>query len=221
MAIPERRNLNEEPISAKDLSGERMERASRSGWRWLWVIPVVVAVALWWVGWGWGGTGGWWWGRQHSQNTAIPAPKGSRTTETLANAGAEQPLTSAGADAGGAKLHMTGPGVQMLTQAHKQEFIGDRFQASDVPVQKKVNAHAMWIGEGNPMLAIVTNTDNRTETDAKDASQGKSVNAAGVIKAAPSATQAKQEWKLSDQDASRLEQQGAYIQVSQLTLPQQ
>ncbi|MGH9342533.1 MAG: hypothetical protein ACRD19_02045 [Terriglobia bacterium] len=49
--------------------------------------------------------------------------------------------------------------------------------------------------------------------------QGKTVDAVGTMKAAPSAAQAKHEWALSDQDASRLQSEGAYIQVSQLTVP--
>jgi hypothetical protein len=41
------------------------------------------------------------------------------------------------------------------------------------------------------------------------------------VKKAPSEAQAKRAWDLSDQDASRLEHEGAYIEVSQLTVPQQ
>ena len=41
------------------------------------------------------------------------------------------------------------------------------------------------------------------------------------MRKAPSEAQVKREWSLPDQDAKQLEQEGAYVQVSQLTVPQQ
>jgi hypothetical protein len=217
MAEPDNRNLKQPPTHVNDLGDQgAVESASRGGWRWWWVWPVIIAVAFWWAGWGWGSTGGWWWGRAHQQNTAIPAPAGSRTTETLANAGAKQPLTSAGADAGGARAGMTGPGVQVLAASDKRRFIGKQFTADDVPVQSKLNNHELWIGENNDMLAIVNGPGN---DNARDVGPGNVVNAHGMVKRAPSASVAKREWALSDQDAARLEHEGAYIQVSEVTVP--
>lgn len=210
------------PAGVGDISDlgeqEEVERDTRGGWRWLWVWPVVIALVFWWAGWGWGGTGGWWWGRAHSQNTAINAPAGARTTETLANAGAEQPLTGAGAAAGGAKISMAGPGVRILTSpdTDKVIFVGQRFQANNVPVVKKVNARAMWIGQGNPMLAVATGSERQT---VKDLTQGKKVDAQGTVRPAPTAAEAKRQWALSDKDASKLESQKAYIELSQVTTP--
>ena len=213
-------NSKEQPTGFGDISNlgeqEKVERIARGGWRWWWVWPVVVALVFWWAGWGWGGTGGWWWGRAHSQNTAIKAPAGARSTETFANAGAQLPLTSAGADAGGAKITMAGPGVQILTSPDKVIFVGQRFQAYNVPVVKKVNARAMWIGQGNPMLAVATGPERQT---VKDLTQGKKVDAEGTVRPAPTAAEAEREWALSDKDASKLENQKAYIELSQVTIP--
>lgn len=222
MPTPENRNLNTPPVHVNDLGDEReVERATRGGWRWWWIWPIVAALVLWWAGWGWGGTGGWWWGRINSRNTAISAPPGARTTETIANAGAQQPVTNAGADAGGARPQeqMIGPGTQILAARNKRAYIGKEFLANYVPVQQKASDHAVWIGADNTMLAVVPRNSSNGAVDS--AAPGKLVDAKGTVEKAPSVAQAKREWSLSDQDASRLEHEGAYIQVSRLTVPQQ
>jgi hypothetical protein len=217
MAIPNRRDQNP-PTHVGDIGDERVvENVSRGGWRWWFIWPVVIALVLWWAGWGWGGSGGWWWGAR-SHNTAIPAPAGARTTETLANAGADQPLTNAGAAAGSAghTLNATGPGVPVLTAADKRGFIGRSFDANGVPVLQKLNDRAMWIGGTQPTLAVVTNNGA-----ANNVGPGKNVDAKGTVKKAPPQAQAMSEWGLNKQGASRLENEGAYIEISQLTVPQQ
>jgi hypothetical protein len=199
-----------------DLGDQRqVESSSRGGWRWWWVWPVIIALVLWWAGWGWGSTGGWWWGRSHSQNTAISAPPGARTTETPANAGAQQPLTSNGAAPQNSSA--TGAGVQVLAAENKAQFIGQPFQVSDVPVQQKVNDRVMWIGSSTvkPMLAVLSSNSGD-----KNVNAGSVVNATGSVEKAPPAAQAERQWSISAQDAQRMENEGAYIQVSQLTVPQ-
>ena len=222
MAEPQGRDPKQVRSHVDDIGDEReVERISRGGWRWWWIWPVVLALAFWWAGWGWGGTGGWWWGRVNSQNTRIPAKPGSVTTETLANAGAQQtidrkPLTNSYGR--GPAQAMTGPGVPVLTAQDKKTFVGQQFAASDVPVQQKVNDRAMWIGEKQPMLAVVIGQDKDT---ANKLVHGQVVDATGKVEKAPSEAQAKREWNLSDKDASHLEHEGAYIEVSQLTVPPQ
>jgi CTP:molybdopterin cytidylyltransferase MocA len=218
MASPNRPNPDQPRLDVNDIGEERIvESVSRGGWRWWWIWPVIIALAFWWAGWGWGSTGGWWWGRAHSQNTAIPAPPGARTTETLANAGAQQPVTSAGADAGGAKIanQTSGPGVEILAAQDKQPFIGKSFAAAEVPVQQKVSDHAMWVGGSQPMLAVITRNPIP-----KDVDQAKVVDAWGTVQKAPPAAQAERDWSLSKQDAARVEHEGAYIQLRELKVPQ-
>lgn len=226
MALPENRNSNIPPTHVNDLGDERVvERESRGGWRWWWIWPVIVGLVVWWAGWGWGSTGGWWFGRtQASQNTAIPAPPGSRTTETAANAGAQQPATNAGADARGARPEeqMVGPGVQILDAANKQDYVGKRFDANYVPVQQKPSDHTAWIGADHTMLAVLpSNANENGNANNGGVTPGEIVDAKGIVKKAPPANEAKREWSLSDQDASRLEKQGAYVQVSELMIPKQ
>lgn len=69
-----------------------------------------------------------------------------------------------------------------------------------------------------PPLAVVGANSNET---ANNVNKGKIVDAKGTIEKAPSAAQARRRWDLTDDDATRLEQEGVYIEVSQLTVPQQ
>ena len=84
-------------------------------------------------------------------------------------------------------------------------------------MQKSVNSKVMWIGEDKPMLAVVSEIP---DGQANTVSQGNSVNADGLVEQAPSATEAKEAWAISDGDAAKLEKQGAFIEISQLTLSQ-
>lgn len=221
MALPEKRNRTELPNALNDLGDQRsVERVTRGGWRWWWIWPAVLAVALWWAGWGWGGTGGWWWGRMSTHNTRIPA-HGAATTETIANAGAQQtidrePLTNSLGR--GPAQTMTGPGVTILKAHNKQAFVGKQFAANDIPVQQKLNDHAMWIGEKQPMLAVVNRASHGV---AARVVHGAVVDAKGTVEKAPPAAQAEREWGLNHAQATRLERDGAYLDVSELTMPPQ
>lgn len=217
MTIPERSNPNP-PTHVEDLGDERrIEKVTRGGWRWLWVWPLAIALVFWWAGWGWGGSGGWLWGA-HSRNSAIPAPPGSRTTETLANVGAQQPATSAGAAAGGAgqalNSSMSGPGVPMLTAGDKRAYIGKHFEAKGVPVLRKVDNRVIWIGGKQPTLAVISGNET-----ANQIVPGSTVDAQGTVKKAPPQSEAVRYWALSQQGVDRLENEGAYVQISQMTVP--
>lgn len=185
---------------------------SRGGWRWWWIWPVIIALAVWWAGWGWGGTGGWWWGRSaHSE--VIPAPPGAKTTNTLANAGAQP---TAGKTLGGGPQPMSGDGLQIITAEDKQPLVGHKLAANDLPVYQMVTDRVLWIGEKYPILAVVAGNGPTTGI-----SRGKLVDAIGTVKKAPPASRARRDWKLDAGDTSRLEKQGVYLDVSQLSLPPQ
>ena len=166
---------------------------AHANWRWMWVWPLIAVLFLWWAGWGWGHSGGWWFGHLHPDYSSVAA----------SNSHPYQPE------------YVTGS--EVLASREKVMFIGQRFQADNVPVQKRVNARALWIGQGNPMLAIVNGT---VIANARNTGPWKEVNAVGFIKQAPPPDQAKQQWALSDQDMSQLEKQGAYIELSELSSPQ-
>ena len=175
----------------------RYERAVdptvHGGWRWIWVWPLIAALFLWWAGWGWGGSGGWWFAHLHSENHV--------------------------ADSGGSRapLQQADTARDILASRDKVMFIGQRFEANNIPVQKRVNSRVIWIGADNPMLAIMPGTPSDV---VKNAAAGKEIDVAGVIKQAPAPDQAKQQWALNDQDMLQLERQGAYIELSQMTTPE-
>lgn len=189
---------------------ENLERARRerragaaAGFAWWWVFwVVIIAIAIWWAGWGWGGSGGWWWGGR-----ARTAPTYGTTTTAPAN----------GNYAAGASPAMaTGTGLAVLSATDKQSYVGKQFQVSDVPVQKKVNDHVLWIGAKNatPMLLILSGNGNSAANAHID--QGSLVTVTGTVQKAPPRSQAKSQWSLSGGGADRLEQQGAYIEATQV-----
>lgn len=191
MAEPEYRGPNTPRTHVDDIGDEKtVEQVSRSGWRSWWVWTVVALLIIGWAYWGTGGRG-WVRGRHHTQS----------------------------ANATGPSVHVSGPGVQVLKADNKRPFIGQQFSANHVPVQEKVNDRAIWIGSSNetPILAVVS-TDTVGSNQKVDL--GTIINATGTVEKAPPEAQAKAEWALPDKDAKQLEQEGAYIQISQLAYPQ-
>jgi hypothetical protein len=152
------------------------------------VILAFIVAIVWFGGWGWAGYGGWWWGNRNAQ---IMQPA--------------------------AVNMMNGSGVAVLNATNKQPFVGRSFNVRTVPVQTVVNDHTLWVGANGatPMLVVLTRNNN-TAANA-NISQGSRVNINGTVEKAPPAAQAKQQWSLSDDDANRLAQQGAYIQATEVT----
>lgn len=213
MALPEKRIPDQPNSYLKDIGDQRtVERVSRSGWRWWWVWPVIIALAIWWAGWGWGGTGGWWWGRQ-AHSPVVEASPGAQTAHTLANAGAQQPAVNT---LGGGPQPMSGDGLDIITSQDKQPFIGHKLAANDLPVHHVVSDKVLWVGERYPILAVVTG-----QGPAQALVRGQLADAIGTVEKAPSEARAKHEWKLDAADASRLEKEGVYLNVGQISIPPQ
>lgn len=184
MAVPpERRDLNEQAEI------DRRPYAAGGWFAWWWVWFIIIIGFIWFAGWGWGGYGGWWWGRPRVE--------------------AVQPLT-------------TGSGVAVLTSSNKQSFVGQPFEIRDVLVRNKVNNQVLWIAANNtaPMLVVLPANGNgganpsesANATPSDSISQGNRIDVTGTVQKSPPADQVKQQWNLSDRDAQRLEQQGAYVQ---------
>lgn len=188
-------------------------RGAGAGWVWIWVwIVIIIILVVWFGGWGWGGYGGWWWG---NRNIRVVQPLNGNGN----NAGA----INNGAGNNGANALPTGSGVAVLNATDKQPFVGKPFEVNRIPVQNEVNDHVLWVGENNstPMLVVLTGADNNAAN--ANISQGTLVNITGTVQKAPPKDQAKNNWKLGDDDVNRLEQEGAYIQATQVTqtTPQQ
>ncbi|HEV2135095.1 MAG TPA: hypothetical protein VGR47_12725 [Terracidiphilus sp.] len=213
MASPQQRPDPEENRRIyENLERSRRERraTAAAGFAWWWVFwVVIIALAIWWAGWGWGGSGGWWWGGRArtapAYGTTAMAPGTANTTPANGNyaGGANQAVT-------------TGSGLAVLNATNKQAYVGKQFQVSDVPVQKKVNDRVLWIGAKNatPMLLILSGNGNSSANAHID--KGSLVSVTGTVQKAPPRAQAKSQWSLSGDGADRLEQQGAYIQATQV-----
>lgn len=191
MALPQRRDPEEQ--QRRQLELERLERepeidrAGAGSW-WLawWWIWVLILLAIVWFG-GWGWGGyGGWW-LGRPRAVAVQTANGPQ-----------------------------GQGIAVLNATDKQAFVGQRFQIRNVPIQKKVSDHVLWIGINNaaPMLVVLTGTGNNAANASLE--QGDLVNITGTVEKAPDSAQAKQQWSLNDDGAKRLQQHGAYIQAAQV-----
>lgn len=187
---------NREPDTLRDTREVDREVGGgvRYGWTWIWVWLLILAFIIaivWFGGWGWAGYGGWWWGNRNAQVT--------------------QPATM---------TTMNGSGVAVLNATNKQPFVGRPFNVRNAPVQTVANDHALWVGASGatPMLVVLTGNNNTTAN--ANITQGSRININGTVEKAPPAAQAEQQWSLSDDDANQLEQQGAYIQATEVTSAQ-
>lgn len=198
MALPQRKeeqNLRDQPLG----DVREVDREVGGGiWSRLWIYIVIAAaiVCIIWIAWGFGGTGGWWWGNRTHPAVANLVTSGPAGTNPLP----------------------TGNGVAVLNAPNKQAFIGKPFNVQNVTVQNKINNNAMWVGGKNgPMLLILG--QSASSGGNADISTGQAINVTGTVQKAPSAQQAKNQWQLSDDDVNQLEQQGAYIQATQVASP--
>jgi hypothetical protein len=175
------------------------------GWIWIWIVIIIILV-IWFGGFGWGGYGGWWWGSR-THTAVLP----HNETGGIGNA---QPAPA------GNNAALGGGGVQILTATNKQLFVNQGFDIRNVPVQQTNNNQAFWIGANNSDTMLVVLTGNQNNAANANIQQGQRVNVTGTIERAPSAAEAKRLWSLSDNDVNRLEQQGAYVQATQVQTEQ-
>ncbi len=190
MALPERRDPDERRTEIqRDWENRRVEEreAAAGGWfAWWWLWMLILVAIVWFAGWGWGGYGGWW------------GWGGSRPVATTNN------------------VRVAAEGAPLLDATNKTAFVGKLVTLNPVQVQTKVNDQVLWVGGNNtsPMLVVLTGADN-SAANAK-VGQGDWISAYGSVEKAPPAAQAKQQWSLDDNGTKRLEQQGAYLQATQV-----
>ena len=216
MASPQRKDPNEpEPILNAERRVEREVGTGRPfGWWWIW-IPIVIA-AFWFVGWGWGPYGGWWWG--HGNESAVGS---ARATHPVAPATNGQPAagTNNATTAGQANAaEVTGTGVAVLDSTNKATYVGQNFQIRNIPVESIAGPHAFWIGANNgthsrPMLVVLPANYNGANNAI---TVGDRIDVSGKIDKAPPAIQARHRWSLNGGEANRVDQEGAYIQATQV-----
>lgn len=104
-----------------------------ASWTWVWVVVCVVVIVAFWFA-GWGFGGyGGWWWGK--KTVAIVKPD----------------------------IQLSGSGVAIIDSPDPSVYAGQPFQLNNVPIQRKVNDKAMWIGNlsSGPML-IVFEANNST-----------------------------------------------------------
>lgn len=221
MALPEDPNRQQREIENRRIANQR-EGAGWAAWWWIWVL-IIIGI-IWFGGWGWGGYGGWWWGHRMRAGVVQPAYNNG-TVANGANGGVQNTA-----------LPPTGQGVAALTATNKQAYVGQPFDVRNVIVEKKVNDHALWVGESNgsnsaasnagtggnadnsgPSMLVVLFGNGNNAANANIA-QGDRVTVTGTIEKAPAQNQAKKEWKLSEDGAKTLQRDGAYVKATQVEL---
>lgn len=180
----------------------------RYGWIWIWIVIIIILV-IWFGGFGWGGYGGWWWG-SHPHTAVLPNGPNAAVP-------ANPPPGIGQPESAGSHAALGGDGVQILTAADKHHFIKQPFVIRHVPVQKTNSDKAFWIGINNSDTMLVVLTGDAANGKIQ---QGQRVNVTGRVSRAPSAENAKRMWSLSDEDAKRLEEQGAFVQATQVQTDQ-
>lgn len=191
MASPQRPTPGE-PIGEPRKVDREVGGGVRFGWLWIWIWLAIIAfiVAIVWFG-GWGWAGhGGWWWGHNETRALNPADN-----------------------------TLNGSGIAVLNATNKQLFIGQPFHVRNVPVQSIVNDHALWVGvnDADSILVILSGNNAAANTDI---AQGNRVNVVGTIQKAPEAARASQQWDLSQDDVNHLEQQGAYVQATDVQSPQ-
>lgn len=154
----ENRDPNEQ--ETQDPNYRRVVPAGAGGgfpWWWIWVV--IIIAAFWFAGWGWGGYGGWWWGgrragivgRDYNTSAAAKnAPTAAQNTPATYGAPANGAIST-----NPALTHTTGSGLEMLNSTDKATYVGEAFQVENIPIQKKVNNHVLWVGQSNQNRILV------------------------------------------------------------------
>jgi hypothetical protein len=231
---PQRQDPEPPLPDLRNLGNQKEVEKTRGGWQWWWVFPVIAALAFWWAAWGWGNTGGYLWGFRSathdsatngaienrdlkggigSANSMAPNNNVSPKTPNAPTPGTPSAVVRTGPAP-------SGPGIQVLDAANKQPFVGKHFQADNVPVERKVNDHAMWITANTTAPTLLVINGPESNSSGAQVQPGNAVDATGTVEKAPPSFEAKRKWDLSPEDTARLEKEGVYIQVSQLTVPQ-
>lgn len=160
------------------------QRRRNQVWYWWWGFWIVIFAAA--IGWGvWGAVNGnGWWFVGRPGPGSVHAPP------------------------------MNGPGVAVLQSPNKQTYVGQKFQANFVPVQKKISNRVFWVGAKNATPTLVVIEKNGTADKNGAIQKGNLIDITGTVAKAPPQAQAQQRWNLSSNGSARLERQGGYVDAS-------
>ncbi len=111
----------------------------------------------------------------------------------------------------------TGPGLAVLYATNRQTYVRQPFSVTGVTVQNKVNNRAYWIDTGSaaPMLVATTAKDLNANASGR-IHTGAFIAVTGTVEKPPAEAQVEKDWGLNQNQASRVEKQGAYVQASMI-----
>lgn len=109
---------------------------------------------------------------------------------------------------------INGPGLAALQSPNKQAFVGQKFQANFVPVQKEISDTVFWVGAKNttPTLLVIKSNGTASKNGAIHA--GTLIDITGTVQKSPPQAQAQKEWSLNSDGAAQLEREGGYIEAT-------
>ena len=173
----------------------------RPVWRSLWRWPVLVVLIglLWWGFWG----GGSFWNRAHEGDNNVRPTANNQ----LPNPDDDQTATKRNDNQSAALLNST----------DKQQYIGQSLEIVRTPVLQRVSDSMFWLGAKDDPAPVLVVMAGRAQ-NAKNANlhEGETTNVVGQVHKAPTVQQATQGWHLSHSSAQRLQQEGAYIEASEV-----
>ncbi|MBD2353124.1 hypothetical protein H6G41_00550 [Tolypothrix sp. FACHB-123] len=110
--------------------------------------------------------------------------------------------------------------VLVITNANKQTLVNRPVQFTNVNVQSVVGDRTFWVGSSNTQRVFVVlapKLDAGTAENKVVVKPGQTLDLAGVLKPAPSAKQAQQQWKgLTATEAQGLQNQIIYLEANQI-----
>lgn len=175
----------------------------RPVWRSLWIWPVLVVLVglLWWGFWG----GGWFWNRVHEGGNNVRPTANNQ----LSLQNGDQPVTTT--------KQNDNRTAALLNSTDKQQFIGQSLEIVRTPVLQRVSDSMFWLGSKDDPAPVLVVMAGRAQ-NAKNANlhEGETMNVVGQVQKAPTVQQATKGWHLSHSSAQRLQQEGAYIEASEV-----
>lgn len=198
------------------------------GWLWVWLFIIIVA-AFWFAGWGWGGHGGWWWGKKPAVALVNPNPQLTGSGIAIIDAPDKKVYVGQPFDLNNVpvqkKVSSTAIWIGTRSSGPMLVVFGGNAAADNSGTKGEQNNTKSESAHNNANQSSAgtnenTNAPSATGTATNTAAsltEGDRLNLSGTVEKAPSANEAKQQWGLSDSGAQRLERQGAYIQVAQVS----
>ena len=109
------------------------------------------------------------------------------------------------------------PSAAVLSSPNKQQYIGRSLEIVRTPVLKRVSGSMFWLGsKDDPAPVLVVMAGPAQNGRNSNLHEGDTMNVVGQVQKAPTVQEATQRWHLPQSAAERLQQEGAYIEASEV-----